>query len=128
MSCAELSSCRHRAVVLFAHGSRDAAWRAPIEAVAAQVLAMEPAIVVRCAYLEWSEPDLATAVAELGGRGVNHIVVVPLFLGVGKHAREDLPRMVADLRHQYPDVQIHLRPAVGEDPRLIEVLGRIAVG
>lgn len=127
MTCAGLSSFRQRAVVLFAHGSRDAAWRAPIEAVAAQVLAMEPATVVRCAYLEWSEPDLASAVADLAGRGVNYMVVLPLFLGVGKHAREDLPRMVAELRDQYPNVEFDLRPAVGEDPRLIEVLGRIAV-
>jgi len=27
--------------------------------------------------------------------GVNHITIVPMFLGVGRHAREDLPELVA---------------------------------
>lgn len=79
------------AVVLFSHGSRDPLWRAPIEAVAARIKADHPQRPVVCAYLELSEPPLAQAVAGLVAAGATHVTVVPMFLGTGKHAREDLP-------------------------------------
>ena len=79
------------AIILFAHGSRDALWRRPIEAVANQIKQLSPDTQVACAYLELTEPDLQTTVAGLVQTGVNAIRIVPMFLGVGRHAREDLP-------------------------------------
>ena len=116
-----------RGIVLFAHGSRDARWRAPVEAVAARIGALAPDLAVRCAYLEAATPDLAGAVDELAGAGVQAIDVLPIFLGVGKHLREDLPRLVDDMREARPQLVFRLRPAVGETPELIETLARIAL-
>jgi sirohydrochlorin cobaltochelatase len=115
-----------RAVVLFAHGSRDPLWHKPMEAVAAHIALGDTDLQVRCAYLELSQPDLATTCLELVESGIGCIAVVPMFLGVGRHAREDLPMLVAQLRTQHPHVAFDLRPAVGEDARLIQLLARIA--
>lgn len=117
-----------KAVVLFGHGSRDPAWRQPIEAVANRMQAASPALAVRCAYLELMTPFLPEATAELAAAGVTAIRVVPMFLGVGRHAREDLPRIVDALRMQYTDIEFELAPAVGEDPRLLDLLADIARG
>jgi sirohydrochlorin cobaltochelatase len=86
----------------------------------------EPDLSVRCAYLELSQPDLATACLELVEANIESIAVIPMFLGVGRHAREDLPLLVAQLRLQHPLVAFELKPAVGEDLRLIQLLARIA--
>ena len=115
-----------RAVVLFAHGSRDPLWHKPMEAVAAHLAQSEPDLSVRCAYLELSQPDLATACLELVEASIENIAVIPMFLGVGRHAREDLPLLVDQLRVQHPQVAFELKPAVGEDLRLIQLLARIA--
>jgi sirohydrochlorin cobaltochelatase len=115
-----------RAVVLFAHGSRDPLWHKPMEAVAAQLASGAPDISVRCAYLELSQPDLPSACLELVSSGVNCVSVVPMFLGVGRHAREDLPLLLQQLQIQHPQVQFELKSAVGEDPRLIQLLAQIA--
>ena len=115
-----------RAVVLFAHGSRDPLWHKPMEAVAAHLAQSEPDLSVRCAYLELSQPDLATACLELVEASIESIAVIPMFLGVGRHAREDLPLLVDQLRVQHPQVAFELKPAVGEDLRLIQLLARIA--
>ena len=115
-----------RAVVLFAHGSRDPLWHKPMEAVAAELLASQPGLAVRCAYLELSAPDLATVCQELMATGMRHVTVLPMFLGVGRHAREDLPLLLAQLRARYPEVQFTLKAAVGEDPRLVRLLAQIA--
>jgi sirohydrochlorin cobaltochelatase len=121
-----MSTAARRAIVLFAHGSRDPLWHKPMEAVAQQIAQSHPNALVRCAYLELSTPDLATVCHGLADQGCRDIAVLPLFLGVGKHAREDLPLLIAGLRQQYPAVRFDLKPAVGEDPRLIQLLAGIA--
>ena len=114
-------------IILFAHGSRDPLWHQPMEAVAARLKELAPQTPVRCAYLELSTPDLAQATVDLIAMGTNAITIVPLFLGVGKHAREDLPLLVNALRLQHPQVQFGLQAAVGESPRLVHVLAEIAL-
>ena len=114
-------------IVLLAHGSRDPRWREPIEAVAVRTRALSPEVRVRCAYLELAEPDLRGAVAALAGEGASAIRVVPLFLGMGKHAREDIPRQLDALRAEWPALAFTLGPTVGESPQVIDLLARIAV-
>ena len=116
-----------RGIILFAHGSRDPLWHKPIEAVAAQIATLSPPIPVVCAYLELSTPDLPTATSALLNRGVHTVTILPMFLGVGKHAREDLPILVEALRASHPDVQFTLQPAVGEDARLVQLMAQIAL-
>jgi len=114
-------------IVLFAHGSRDPLWHKPMESVAAHIATLSDKTPVVCAYLELSTPDLATATATLIDAGVKSISIVPMFLGVGRHAREDLPALVTDLRQQHPLVTFTLKTAVGEDKRLVELLAQIAL-
>lgn len=113
-------------IVLFAHGSRDPLWRVPIEAVRERMALQHPHLPVCCAYLELCEPDLAQAVGELLAQGVSHVTVVPMFLGTGRHAREDLPRLVADLHQRHPGVAFALQGPVGEDPRMTALMAAIA--
>ena len=114
-------------IVLFAHGSRDPAWRAPIEAVARRVRELEPGARVACAYLELTEPDLATAVAALLAEGVRGVAVWPMFLGTGRHAREDLPRLIEALRARHPAIAFSLGPAIGEHPGVVDAMARAAL-
>lgn len=116
-----------RAIILLAHGSRDPVWRGCVDNVAQRVQALDAQAIVRCAFLEWSTPDLPCVAKELAATPATVWVVVPLFLGLGKHAREDLPRLVEQLRHDYPAVTICCRPSVGEESRVIDLLAKIAL-
>ena len=116
-----------KAVILFAHGSRDPLWHLPMQAVAAQVAAADPQVQVVCAFLELTTPDLPTAAAQLVAQGAQQLTVVPMFLGVGRHVREDLPVLMAALRQQHPGVDIVLQAAVGENPQLVALLAKIAL-
>lgn len=115
-----------RAIVLFGHGSRDPLWHRPMQAVEQRILERDPTALVRCAYLEITAPDLPSAAAELVAAGVRHVSVVPFFLGVGRHAREDLPGLIEQLRGQHPEVLFTLQAAIGEDERLINLVAQIA--
>ena len=117
-------------IILFAHGSRDPQWRLPIEAVATQIAQREPGALVSCAYLELCAPDLPTAAAQLIAQCDTHnatLRLFPLFLGIGKHAREDLPLLVADLRLQHPAVTFELMATAGSDERVTHLLADMAL-
>ena len=116
-----------RGIVLFAHGSRDPLWHRPMQAVAPRILENSTGLAVECAYLELSTPDLPTVCQSLLARGVQTITIIPMFLGVGRHAREDLPVLVTALRAAHPDAHFELQGAVGEDLRLIALLADIAI-
>ncbi|KQP35229.1 sirohydrochlorin chelatase [Pseudorhodoferax sp. Leaf274] len=115
-----------KGIVLFGHGSRDAAWRQPIEAVAARIAAQADAPAVRCAYLELCAPDFATATAELVELGVTELRVLPMFLGMGRHAREDLPALVHVLQERCPHLSIQVLPPVGEHPGALDLFAQLA--
>ena len=114
-------------IILFAHGSRDPQWRLPIEAVAAQIMQRKPGTLVRCAYLELCLPSLPDAAADLIAAGASLIRVFPLFLGVGKHAREDLPLLIHELKAAHPNVTVELLPTAGESSQMISLMADIAL-
>ena len=116
-----------RAIVLFGHGSRDPLWRLPMETVATRLRTQHPDIAVRCAYLELDAPDLASATRELVGLGADQVTIVPMFLGTGRHAREDLPLLVRALEAEHPHVAFVLQKPVGEDGRVVELIAKIAL-
>lgn len=117
-----------RATVLFAHGSRDPAWRAPIEAVAERMRTLAPGAQVTCAYLEYTTPTLAEAVAALVAGGARQVAVWPMFLGTGRHAREDLPLLMDELRAGHPAVDFALYPAIAEHPEVLQAMALAALG
>ena len=116
-----------RAIILFGHGSRDPLWRLPMEAVATRLRTLQPGVPVRCAFLELESPDLGTAAGELVAGGATEVSIVPMFLGAGRHAREDLPELVRRMQQARPDIRFVLQRPVGEDPRLLDLIAKIAM-
>lgn len=121
------STAMPHAIILFAHGSRDPAWSAPIQAVAQRIRHLSPRTEVRCAYLELMAPSLPEACIELVAQGLRSIRVVPMFLGVGRHAREDLPVLLQSLQATHPGIELELLPAVGESAHIVNALAMLAL-
>jgi len=117
--------------VLLAHGSRDPQWPAAIQAVATRIRQLDPAALVRCAYLESAQPDLITAIGELIAEGAQTIAVWPMFLGLGYHARADLPRLIAaaqaQVRTDTPTVTITLQPAIAEHASVLDAMAQVVL-
>ena len=87
----------------------------------------QPGTQVRCAYLELCEPTLPDAANDFVAAGCRHLKIFPLFLGVGKHAREDLPLLVAQIRARHPEVSVELMATAGESPALIALMADLAL-
>ncbi|MGQ0580046.1 MAG: sirohydrochlorin chelatase [Betaproteobacteria bacterium] len=102
------------AIILFAHGARDPEWAAPFHRITARLREARPNLPVRLAFLELMQPALADAVAGLVADGISRITLVPLFLAQGGHLREDLPRLLNDIRRNHPGVTIEVTEAIGD--------------
>ena len=113
-------------LILFAHGARDPRWALPFEAVARQVGAARADARVQLAFLEFMNPDLLTAGAELAAAGCTSVEIVPLFLGAGGHVRRDLPLLLDALRSAHPQARWTLHPAVGEIPAVVAAMAAAA--
>ena len=80
------------------------------------------------AFLELMQPSLPECVAGLHGEGVRSLRVVPVFLGMGGHLKEDLPKLVVRIRASFPDLEIVVEPPIGEQPEAIAAIARAIAG
>lgn len=116
---------KHR-LILYAHGSKDPRWREPFEQLEADLRADLGDNRVRLAYMEFIAPTLAEVVAEAVREGIQHMSLLPVFMATGAHLATDLPEQVEAVRTQFPEVELKVLAAAGEDPRLVAVLHTLA--
>ena len=109
-----MANAKRSALVLFAHGARDAQWSEPFRAMQKAVAGRRPDLTVELAFLEILQPSLADCVARLAGDGHARIVIAPLFLAQGGHLKKDLPRLLKDLGAKNPKADISVLPPIGE--------------
>ena len=115
-----------RAVILLDHGSREPDANVQLEALARLVAARLPGRRVSCAHLGLAPPTLADAGAACVQAGAREVTIVPCFLAAGRHVREDLPRLVADLRAAHPSVAFRLAAPLGAHAAVAEALAQRA--
>jgi sirohydrochlorin cobaltochelatase len=115
-------------LILFAHGARDPRWAEPFQAVATRVREQCPGVHVRVAFLDFMQPTLAEAAEELAALGSSHVAVQPMFLGTGGHVRQDLPRLMEQIRAKHSGTTWSLHTAIGETGAVIEAMAGVAAG
>lgn len=82
-------------ILLVNHGSRATIWRRMLldvhTQVADQLLAIPGVAQVRTAYMEYTEPSIATQLKAFDEAGITDVLVVPLLLTVSDHSLDDIP-------------------------------------
>src|SRR6476469_578754 len=82
--------------------------------------------IVEPAHMELAEPSIASAYARCVERGAKRVVVVPFFLGPGKHWTQDIPRLTADAAARFPETAFHVSPTLGIDDLILDLLDKRA--
>ncbi len=82
--------------------------------------------IVEPAHMELAEPSIATAYARCVERGAEQVVVIPFFLGPGKHWTQDIPRLTADAAAGFPRTRYHISPTLGIDDLILDLLEKRA--
>jgi sirohydrochlorin cobaltochelatase len=108
------------AIILFAHGARDPQWAEPFKEIQKRVKAQLKDTKVELAFLELMQPTLEDAVKNLTAQEINQITIIPLFLAQGGHLKEDLPKLLNDIRKKNPQIVFHIASALGEAEEILE--------
>ncbi|MDX3906445.1 MAG: CbiX/SirB N-terminal domain-containing protein [Pigmentiphaga sp.] len=116
-----------RGIILFAHGSRDPLWAAPLERLAETVRARDPDTAVEPAFLELMQPSLPAAIAALVAQGVADIAILPVFWAAGAHVTRDLARLLDEARAAHPGVRFAALPVLSELPGVPDAIAAAAL-
>ena len=115
------------AAILVGHGSLRKASGAAMIRLAA-LLRKEGAFPVATAgFLNFSKPTLLDAVKRCVDKGATHIYVQPYFLISGYYVTVGLPKLLAEAKAAYPNVNFHLAEAFNDHPALVELARKRAL-
>lgn len=86
---------RKLGVLLVSHGSRSRRWRETLlsveKDVRQDVLALDKVERITSAFMEYTEPSIATRLEEFDRDGITDVIIVPLLLTVSSHSFDDIP-------------------------------------
>ncbi|MCL2046068.1 MAG: CbiX/SirB N-terminal domain-containing protein [Oscillospiraceae bacterium] len=111
-----------KGVLVIAHGSRATETEAVLDAIVEMVRENLPDRMIECAFMGNSDRTAEKAVAALAENNVSEIKIIPYFLFMGIHLKEDIPEMVAELVKDYPEIEISMTDSLGADRRLAEIV------
>jgi sirohydrochlorin ferrochelatase len=110
------------ALLLIAHGSRQAEANADLSRLAEELRRAGRFAHVEPAYLELAEPDIDAGAANCVEHNVNRVILLPYFLSAGVHVRRDLTAARDRLAARFPAVNFLLAEPLGPHPLLAEVV------
>lgn len=110
------------ALLLIAHGSRNAEANADLLHLAGEMRRRGPFTVVEAAFLELAEPDIDAGGAQCVAAGAERVVLLPYFLSAGVHVRRDLNDARSRLAERFPKVRFALAEPLGRHPLLADVV------
>jgi sirohydrochlorin ferrochelatase len=116
------------AIIIVDHGSRRAESNQMLEEVAALFATRfgEQFEIVEPAHMELAEPSIATAYDKCVARGATAVVVLPFFLGPGKHWTGDIPQLAATAAAKHPQTRYHVAMPLGIDDLILDLLAKRA--
>ena len=109
------------ALLIAAHGSRDAVGVAESRALADAWQGLRPDRLQAAGFLEFARPTIGEAIDGLVARGATRVAVVPAMLTAAGHVKNDVPSEVHEARARHPGVTFHMARPLGVHPALLEL-------
>ena len=104
-----------KALLIIAHGSRRKESNEEVRQLAERITKNSAGAFssVTSAFLEISSPQVDSAIADLAHDGVTEILVFPYFLAAGMHVANDIPRLIAEEKENFPNINFEILPHLG---------------
>jgi sirohydrochlorin cobaltochelatase len=116
------------AYLLVSHGSRDPRPQIAVSQLASQLSSLDRSHFIGTAQLELAAKPLHTQIVDfaqtLVERGIDQIVILPLFLNPGVHVMDDIPAEVAIAQGELPCIKIAIAPFFGTCANLTDLFER----
>ncbi len=113
------------ALILMPHGSKNPEWTALFCQLLDDLRKEMGADAVYLAFMEIASPGLMDAAGELMKTPVRKARVLPLFMAMGTHFREDIPVQIAAVRAAFPELELELLEPIGRNPRFFDLMREV---
>ena len=109
-------------VIVVDHGSVRAESNESLERIVSRFASTCQYPIVEPAHMELAEPTIAQAFDRCVEKGANHIIVIPFFLGPGKHWKKDIPELSAAAAEKHSGATFRVADPIGMHPLISDVL------
>ena len=112
-----------KGVLVIAHGSRAKETELDLKEIVDITAEKITDVYIEYAFMQLSDRTIESGVAALAEKKVTEIKIVPYFLFMGIHMKEDLPNIVGEIMKNYPGIKMVMGEPIGNDKqRLAEIL------
>jgi sirohydrochlorin cobaltochelatase len=116
------------AYLLVSHGSRDPRPQIAVSQLAAQLSSLDRSHLIGTAQLELAAKPLHAQIVDFAQtvleRGIDKIVILPLFLSPGVHVMDDIPAEVTIADREPLGIKMAIAPFLGTDSNLTDLFER----
>jgi len=109
-------------VILLGHGSRREEANDEIRQMAQIIQEADKDGLYEVAFLSFGSPHLAEAAENLIEKGVDKIIVMPMFLVTGNHIKRDIPSRLLLQKTTYPNIKFVLARHFGPHPSIVNIV------
>lgn len=111
-----------QAILYIAHGSRVKAGTDQAIAFLKGVQQEVHVSIQEICFLELATPTIAEGIANCVRQGATMIAVMPILLLAAQHAKQDIPREIAEAQKLYPHIQFSYGEPLGIHERIIDTV------
>jgi sirohydrochlorin ferrochelatase len=111
-----------KALLIVDHGSTVHESNAMLEELADLIRGLRPGLIVHTAHLDVLEPTIAQGFNKCIADGASEIVVHPYMLAPGRHATQDVPRLVQEVASLSPHVAVTVSGPLGLHEKIAQVV------
>jgi sirohydrochlorin ferrochelatase len=109
------------ALLIAAHGSRDAAGVTEFRELAETWRQLRPDRLQAAGFLEFARPTIGEAIDDLVAKGARRIVVAPAMLMAAGHVKNDVPSEIHEAQSRHSGVAFAMARALDIHPALLEL-------
>lgn len=117
-----LSTAEKTGIVLVDHGSKVTESNTLLEKIAEAFQRQYQWSIVEPAHMELASPSIQTAFNRCVEQGAELVVVMPYFLGPGRHSRQDIPRLASAAAAAHKSLEYVVTAPLGMHELLLEVI------
>ena len=110
------------ALLIVDHGSTQPDANEMLHAVGEVVRRRRPDLIVEVAHMELAAPGIQEGFAACVAAGAEEVVVHPYMLAPGRHATEDIPRLVQEAATRHPGIRHRVTPPLGLHEKIGDVI------
>jgi len=114
-----------KAILYIGHGTRSKKGAEEATNFVKRVMKRVAAPIQELGFLELTKPLIDEGFRRCVERGATEISVIPLFLLAAGHIKEDIPRILSELKKTFPDVRVDVKDPFGVQDRLLDGIAEL---